>query len=877
MIRYRWIRSFGLVPVVLCFIATSTTAQDSQHQFANEKIVSLESELEEAQQASSSARQKLAIRRVIRECDELLEKNKSSPNRYEVLDILFRAQQQLIGLDDSTTNRRAILDTARQLAAAPNEYAAIRLDADLLVSQAELAQQGVDQRARADALRPLIERYKDTTVEAKVIRITMLMALELGDARMVSQMSEVIAERFAGDSEMINFQRDKLAGQVFGAPFIGRFERSDGKIMSFPMDCLGKTTALYFWSQDNNGKDDLKALAVAWEKLKAESDAADRFQFVSFNLDDLPDAGEGILRELGLDWPALRLPGGRDNSTYKTYARVDPITLTMSPSGYTAMFMSGGGGSGRGYDRDLQSALAREWTKPRYTSQYQSLLAGDFLVLDLLGDFDPTMPPEWRAMQKSGLVEAEALTRTAKSVPEDKLRAIQSCFIDPPLRYRTSFDQVRANYEKAESLCGKAISEHPEANDLWIVRNRRIIALMALWKLDGDRNRFAAAVEEAKLAVAKGYPPGTDVVARFCLAREAFRADDIAADAVISKFVEDSGGPLAPGPAIAAASLLALDVGDRRLHEKYRLVTLDKYSDHPACWTAVSFMVDRYHRYWLYHPPFTAGWTYDRRQGHFLAIGQPEEAHRTLRTEFKALDGGTFRIPEDSGGKWTVISFAKDAKAIAFPRGTTEYLKSRPFEDVNLIATVFSDDAAAIGAELNERNVPDEFPTMLVPGGIKNPIVHKLGILDEDERPNFVILRPDGSIAVTLSGLTMSAQHGDVIQNVIECHDEKAVDEALASGDLEEAKRLAFAFAPIDETIATDQKKKPANKISNPHLRSRAKVYTAMKNWEAAFKDAQEAYLEVNSRAGWLSMRTDELDEIEMLKATINRLRELEE
>ena len=47
----------------------------------------------------------------------------------------------------------------------------------------------------------------------------MLMALEFGDARLVSHLREVIAERFAGDPDMINFQRDKLGGQVFGAPF----------------------------------------------------------------------------------------------------------------------------------------------------------------------------------------------------------------------------------------------------------------------------------------------------------------------------------------------------------------------------------------------------------------------------------------------------------------------------------------------------------------------------------------------------------------------------------------------------------------------------------------------------------------------------------
>jgi hypothetical protein len=43
----------------------------------------------------------------------------------------------------------------------------------------------------------------------------------------------------------------------------------------------------------------------------------------------------------------------------------------------------------------------------------------------------------------------------------------------------------------------------------------------------------------------------------------------------------------------------------------------------------------------------------------------------------------------------------------------------------------------------------------------------------------------------------------------------------------------------------------------------------AMENWEAAFADIQETYLSVNSKAGYISMRTAELDEVEELKADI--------
>lgn len=63
----------------------------------------------------------------------------------------------------------------------------------------------------------------------------------------------------------------------------------------------------------------------------------------------------------------------------------------------------------------------------------------------------------------------------------------------------------------------------------------------------------------------------------------------------------------------------------------------------------------------------------------------------------------------------------------------------------------------------------------------------------------------------------------------------------------------------------TKEKKKPVPKISIPHLRSRAKVYLAMGNLKAA---AEQVYLAVNQKAGYISMRTDDLEEAEALRET---------
>ncbi|MBT3567302.1 MAG: hypothetical protein HN494_00525, partial [Opitutae bacterium] len=804
------------------------------------------------------------------------------PNRYEVLSILFRSQQMLVGLDKSSTNRKAFLATCEKLAAAPNEYAALRLDADLLLTQAESARKGGDSHARSDALRPLVDRYRDTEVEAKVIRIAMIMALEFGNNRLVNDLRKVIAERMPGNMDLINFQRDKLAGQVFGAPFIGNFAWGGGSTARFPMDFLGTTTAVYFWSKEGGGLEDLKELAEAWKTNISDSEVATagRFRFVSMNLDDLPDAGESILREHGLDWPALRMEGGKENPIYKAYCRFHPRVLRISPTGYAAMYLTSSR-AGRGYERNLQSWLARQWTRADYNSHLQSIFAGEFLIIPTEDSFDPAAPPELKATVIKESAAFKKLKRTDSSVPEEQLKEIQACFIAPPIRYLAPFKQVLENYEKADVLCRKAISSHPLAPDLWIVRNRRIVALLGLWKLKSEYRYFASAVEEAKATMKTELPPGTDVIARFCLARESLRNADVDSESVIRGLAESSGKQVS-GPELATAALLALDVADRKLHEEYRRAYLDAYAEHPSMWTATAFFLDRYHRYWMYHPPFVAGWTYGRRQGHFLGIGEPEDANRTLNIELKTLDGDTVRIPKKNEDKWTIVSFVSNAEQSNYVARYGKFISERPVDNANLITVVLDDDANATLQALEAKKSPDSFPTMLLPGGIRNPVVQKLGITVDGEDvernrrvPNLLLLRPDGGIALMLSGSTMRFNKANVMQNVIELHDEKMVDEALSRGDTEEAKRLAFAHAPVEQLPPPDAPRnwKP-KKISIPHLRSRAKIYFAMGELESAATDAEQVYLAVNQKAGYISMRTDDLEEIEALQETIRKKRE---
>ncbi|MFZ9936977.1 MAG: hypothetical protein ACO3JG_07925 [Luteolibacter sp.] len=840
---------------------------------ANPPIADLDQALAAAAGASSPARQRLAMRRVIRDAEELLAPLAGSPDRFPVLEFLFRARQRLVAVDDDTQHRMALLETARELVKAPDEQAGLRVEADLLLSQAELAKQGADAAARAEALRPFVARYIETPAGAKVVRIAMVMALELGDTRLVNHLRGMIEQRFAADLEMIAFQRDKLGGQVFGAPFSGAFKRSDGKLVRFPMDTLGRSTMCLFWSKEDGGPELIKQLAAAAAARK--DDMAGRLEIISFNLDELPDAGESILRGLGAEWQALHLPGGRKSPTYDAYVRSDPRWFTVSPTGQAAMVMSGSTrktdsiGDSADYTRIFQSNLAKQWTEPRYVMQFASLTAGDFLVLDPMGGIDPARPPEWKALTGG---EAAPLPRGANAVPEETLRAIQECFIPGPQRYRMSHAEARSAYAKAAALCRQAIAAHPQAPDLWIVRNRLVVALLGLWKTDADLAPFEEAVAVAQAALEAGCPPGCDVIPRFVLARDALRQPDAVPQAVVGKWLEPTGSGEASGPALAAAAMLCLDAADRRGFERYRGRILKAHAGNPMMWVFNAFLLDRHHRYWLFQVPFSAGWSYGRREDYFLSRGEPDDAERRLETAFETLDGQPFRIPQAGSGKWTVIAFVapwEDPQKSPFRelvRYSGSFAAARPGNDVQLVAAVIGGEAAAIRAALGEK--PPEFPVLTLPGGLKNPVIAQLGIVSEDQRMNLVVLRPDGTIATTFSGLVPA--HGGP-QNVIEWHDEQVVTKALEQGKLEQAKQLMFTLAPPFDPEAVDEKgrKLKAPQYSIAHLRARARVYAAMEQWDKALADAEQAVERQLGIDGGMSMRTDELDVIEALRDQI--------
>lgn len=855
-----------LVVSFLCAILA--LAEENSAPIPVEKIKALEEIYTSSKTEGSAARKRLAVKRLLRDAGDLVAANATAPNRFEVLGLMSRAQKELLDADNSTENREAFLQTCKLLLAAPNEYASLRFDADLLLSQSEMVRKEADTRERAQALVHLVGRYLGTEIETKAIKVAIAMALELGDNLVIDDLMNLISERFSGNLDMLAYQREKLGGQVIGAWFTGTFERSDGSVMRFPMDAMGKSTILCFWSKEGDAVKQLEALATTVKELQAEGYG--RTMIVSFNLDELPDAGASILKDIGVNWPALKLPGGRENPYYKIYATRDPAYVPLSVSAQVALVMAGSTRNSNpnnkvmstmpDFNRLVGFSLTKEWAMPRYTSQLVSFINGEFLVIDPEGPLDPSRPPEIKSLGSN----AKQLTRTDASVPNVTLNAIQDCFIMSPIRFRTPNTELKANFEKADALCAKAIQDHPQAPDLWIVRNRRIIALMALWKIENDLTVFNRAAAEAKTLIESKPPAGTDIIARFCLARVALRSSEVKPKQVIADFLSALGGDKAPGPALAVASILALEIGDRMLHEKLRRSILDQYNEDPMMWAVVSYMVNPNSRYWLYQVPFSRGWSYERRYEYFLSKGEPEDCKRTISAEFKKLDGTSFQIPKDTAGKWTVIYFRSignqdpagiTRSLVSDTKSINTFMEARGLGDVQAFYAFLDDDAQKIGALLKPADkgvLPVTCPILMVPNGLKNPIVQKLGIESEDEVTNFLLIRPDGSIAAMRSGRYAS------IQNLINWHDESLVNAALKKGDIEEAKRLVFQFI------------KPVPP-STEHLRARARVYLAMKEYDKALADAKEVLSRQTATDGGMSLRSKELGIIEKLVEEIRK------
>ncbi|MFT6180375.1 MAG: hypothetical protein ACI9NQ_000824 [Paracoccaceae bacterium] len=730
--------------VALAF-APLCIAEEQAVSIPEKEITVLQKELIAAGAASSSIRKRRAYKKVVRDGEALLEKSPAEASRFRALEIIFQCQKRLLALENSDRNREALFATSSKLAEAPDELADLRLEAEMLLSERDLSAKNADVIVRAQALTELIARYRDTPGERKSLMMASLIAPKLDAVDLGKQITRALDERFSGDLDVIEWRRGRRDSSYFPVVFTGTFTRADGASLKFPIDGIGHTSLIYFWSRETPNIE---------THLTAIKDLQLRFpghlKVFSFNVDDLPDSGEKILRTLGLDWTAMRLAGGRKSQTYRVFATRDPIGVRVNAHGHAFL---------RSPHTEI-TPMEQNFDDVRYLSQLQSLLVGDFLVAATDPDNKPVL--------------------TAESVPTETLEAIQACFIAAPMRYRLTRAEALVNYEKAEELCRDAITQYPKAPDLWLVRNRRIIALLGIWKLAIEPKYLEAAAEEARAALAANPPRGAEVAPRFCLARQLLRQGVSRPQQVLSALIEATGATKAPPSAYAAAAILAIEVNSRELHAKNREMLLNKDNSDPAMWPVVSFLRDQNHRYRLFKPNLYFPPTLARRieRGDLrrnTGVAEPAlVASGPLQAEFKTPTGGIMKLPQATDRKMTLLMFIEppadaDTDLPALINGkTTEDsrghkkevpgIMQRTFElvdehagEVKVIAAFLTDDEKRVQSLMEKNDWPCQ--AVIVPGGLSNPLVRRLGILSADRVPNITLLRPDGRIVWMLSGI----------------------------------------------------------------------------------------------------------------------------
>jgi hypothetical protein len=799
---------------------------------AESEIARLQKELIEQKKATSSVKRRRACKNTVRRGAALLDASPAAPNRFRVLAIMLQSQKRLLGLENSERNRDALYEICTQLAQAPDEYAKLRLEADLLLSDKQLTLKKADLKERALALAALIERYRDTPGEAKSLMIAARIAPKLEAFELELKILQVIGERFADDPVLMEFRLKHVGSGRIDVLFTGTFERADGVALRFPADQLGHTCLMVFWSQKTPGFE--KYLKGIKEQASQHSGLLKIF---SFNVDELPDAGEKILRGLELNWTAMRLPSGKKSQTFRTYGQGASSALLVNAYGHTVL-ASELAKYGHGQTAKIGHVISdKVIAHERFLAQLQSLFIGDFLV--------------------TGSDAADKLNRTADSVPQETLDAIQACFTAVPMRYRLTSEQALANYTKAEKLCRAAISQHAKAADLWRVRNRRIIALLGMWNLATEPKHLEAAAEEARTTLTATFPRGAEVAARFCLAKVALRQGEVDPKSVLSNLIKETGGTDASASAYAAATILALDASSMALHTHYREKLLELPNDNPMLWPVVSFLRDRYHTYHLLKANDSR---LERRKarGYLINHGGKVTTNPLPAIELKTLDGRTLSLPKDTKGKLTLLMFIEPPadpnveiplEMIGKPaqgkqrevHGTLQFASNLAgghiHKEVNVVLAFVSDDVDRIKALVKKNAWTCQ--VAMVPGGLKNPMVRQLGILSADRIANVFLLRRDGTIAWQTSGLKFKAafSHGfSVFLGMtvqIELIEIARALEALERGDYREAARTFAGPFP--------KKKDERYGWTGPRFHGRALANMGLREWKAALVDIDTA------------------------------------
>jgi hypothetical protein len=240
--------------------------------------------------------------------------------------------------------------------------------------------------------------------------------------------------------------------------------------------------------------------------------------------------------------------------------------------------------------------------------------------------------------------------------------------------------------------------------------------------------------------------------------------------------------------------------------------------------------------------------------------------------ELKTLEGATLSFPDTtvdvpsvlvfveppaSGekGAWAITSSptqSTNTSPIPYPlrelKAALALEKSNAIKRVNVIPVFLSDDVNRIKAIRDANDLSGTIA--FIPGGLKNPIVNKLGLLSADRYANAMVIRRDGTIAWRKHGLPyhmIGKNRYHVATNALRHHiiacDVEAGYQAL------NAKNYPRAIKLFTVNFLRGSSLDP-HKWNSSLAHGRALTHLALKDFESAFKEIEAAIAIHSERSG---------------------------
>ena len=713
----------------------------------------------------STTRRRRGYKNIIREAEALIKKKPNANNRFILLNTLLKVQIQLLKLDKTQRNKESVYKTCKTILNAPDEYREIKLNAEFLLMTIKLDLKNADINERISSLKKILEGYRNTSFELDCLMRIIKIAESIRAYELKDEIMNILSTRFNGNLKAISFLRKLNPGAKRDLIFSGKFKRLDSSEIIFPHDRLGHPYIVVFWSK--NSPDVIEKL----KRLhKNQIEKPNIYEIYSLNLDELTDGGKSIIESIGLDCTVLHLPKGKKNEVFKAYGADRTFALRVNQLGFTRASPLNEIGRQKNKPKKEKFRLIDDFSFPvtdqylvatnefdRYASQLRSFIIGDFLVL----------------------ADQQTIILNDKNKTAKLYNKIKQCFIKAPFRYRINKKTEFSQYQKAYKISIKALEDVNISKEHWRILECRIISLMGMANLSGDSKYYHEAVQEAHKLIALEPSSHSSISAHYCIAMFEIRNQLKPIEVIIDDFLTKSMTQDNKFLCYSSVCVLAIASGSKEMYAKKlpKFLDLKKWPmelDHVA-----RFFRDRYHNYYLFKvsPNFQKYNRFYRfvEQNHLINNNITQMLEPLPRFEIKTLDGKIISLPESKAQNLSVLVFIEPS---AGKNGFTTQIYNRPqaptkhrpnpkkrgelglaFEvadshttkGVKIIPIVLSEDIGLVKSIIEKYNISKDF--FILPGGLSNPIVNRLGLLSADRYANVLLLRRNGTIAWSKHGL----------------------------------------------------------------------------------------------------------------------------